>query len=86
VSYGVGGLTVNLAGVMEARAAIFVGDSGGALVDARGRVIAMIAAGSGDGPCLAGRSCALSLAYATPIGQALSMVHLTAPVLDASRP
>jgi serine protease Do len=77
VSYGVGHLTVSLTGVMEARAAIYAGDSGGALVDARGRVIGMIAAGAGSGPCSIGGPCPVEVAFATPISTALSEVHLS---------
>ena len=75
IRYGVGGMIVRLGGLMEARAAIAAGDSGGALVDSRGRVIAVIAAGSGDRPCPPDGTCSLDLAYATPIAAALAEVH-----------
>ncbi|HYA01182.1 MAG TPA: serine protease [Candidatus Binatia bacterium] len=71
VSYGVGSATVRLAGTIEARAGIFEGDSGGALVDVRGRVIGIIAAGLGGGPCPAGAMCPMALTFAIPIDWAL---------------
>ena len=71
VSYGVGSTTVNLAGIIEAATPIFTGDSGGALVNADGRVIGMIAAGSDDTPCARAAVCPLHLAFAIPIDQAL---------------
>ncbi len=74
VSYGVGSTTVSLAGIIEAATPIFTGNSGGALVNADGRVIGMIAAGSDDTPCAPGAVCPLHLAFAVPIDQALAEV------------
>ncbi len=76
VSYGVGSTMVNLAGIIEAATPIFTGDSGGALVNADGRVIGVIAAGSDDTPCDPGAVCALHLTFAIPIDQALAHLGL----------
>ena len=78
VSYGVGSGTVDLDGVLEAEASIFAGDSGGALVDASGHVIGLIAAGSEGAPCAPGAICPLHLAYAIPIHTALAQIGYTA--------
>jgi S1-C subfamily serine protease len=78
VSYGVGSGTVDLDGVIEAEASIFAGDSGGALVDATGHVIGLIAAGSEGAPCAPGAICPLHLAYAIPIHTALAQIGYTA--------
>jgi len=78
VSYGVGSNTVDLAGIMEAAAPISTGDSGGALINAAGRVIGVIAAGSGGGPCPPEQDCPLQLAFAIPIDQALSEIGYAA--------
>jgi S1-C subfamily serine protease len=77
ISYGVGSGTVDLDGVIEAEAPIFAGDSGGALVDATGHVIGLIAAGSDDGPCAPAAVCPLYLAYAIPIHTALTQIGYT---------
>jgi S1-C subfamily serine protease len=79
VSYGVGSTTVSLAGIIEAATPIFTGDSGGALVNAEGRVIGMIAAGSDDMPCAPAAVCPLHLAFAIPIGQALTQIGFQPP-------
>jgi len=79
VSYGVGSGTVNLAGILEAATPIFTGDSGGALVNAEGRVIGMIAAGSDDAPCDPAAVCPLHLAFAIPIELALERLGLQRP-------
>jgi S1-C subfamily serine protease len=78
IRYGVGSSVVSLAGTMEATAKIFPGDSGGALLDAAGRVIGVIAAGLSDGPCPPRSACPLPLAFAIPIDQALSEIGYTA--------
>jgi S1-C subfamily serine protease len=78
IEYGVGSGMVSLAGTMEARAPIFAGDSGGALLDGAGRVIGMIAAGASDGPCATRSGCPLPLVFAIPIEQALSEIGFTA--------
>ena len=78
VRYGVGSGTVDLAGLIEAAAPIFAGDSGGALVDAAGHVIGLIAAGSDDAPCAPEAVCPLHLAYAIPIQAALTQIGYTA--------
>ncbi len=78
ISYGVGSGTVDLAGMIEAAAPIFAGDSGGALVDATGHVIGLIAAGSDDAPCAPAAVCPLHLAYAIPIHAALAQIGYTA--------
>jgi S1-C subfamily serine protease len=77
IRYGVGSNVVSLADVMEATAPIFAGDSGGPLVDAAGRVIGVIAAGSGDSPCPPRQDCPLHVTFAIPIDQALSEVGYT---------
>jgi S1-C subfamily serine protease len=74
VSYGVGTATVSLAGIIEAGTPIFAGDSGGALVNADGRVIGIIAAGSDDAPCAPAAICPLHLAFAIPIERALEQL------------
>jgi S1-C subfamily serine protease len=74
VSYGVGSTTVSLAGIIEAATPIFTGDSGGALVNAQGRVIGVIAAGSDDTPCPPAAVCPLQLAFAIPIDRALDQL------------
>lgn len=78
ISYGVGSAVVNLTGAIEARAPIFAGDFGGALVNTAGQVIGMIAAGASDGPCPPRTDCPLPLAFATPIDQALAEIGFTA--------
>ena len=78
VSYGVGSGTIDLDGVIEAEASIFAGDSGGALVDATGHVIGLIAAGSDSAPCATATVCPLHLAYAIPIHTALAQIGYTA--------
>ena len=77
IRYGVGSGIVDLEGVLEAAAPIFAGDSGGALVDAAGQVIGLIAAGSDDAPCAPTAVCALHLAYAIPIRTALAQIGYT---------
>jgi S1-C subfamily serine protease len=74
IGYGVGSSTVHLAGTLEAAAPIAVGDSGGALIDGRGRVIGVIAAAAG-GSC-SPTLCAMRVAYAIPIGRALTDLRL----------
>ena len=74
VSYGVGSGMVSLDGILEAAAPIFTGDSGGALLDDRGRVIGVIAAGADDAPCPPAEICPLRLAYAIPIARALAQI------------
>jgi serine protease Do len=74
IRYGVGSGTVDLDGIIEAAAPIFAGDSGGALVDATGQVIGLIAAGSNDAPCAPAAVCPLRLAYAIPIRMALAQI------------
>ena len=78
IQYGVGSGTVDLDGIIEAAAPIFAGDSGGALVDATGQVIGLIAAGSNDAPCAPAAVCPLRLAYAIPIRTALAQIGYTA--------
>jgi S1-C subfamily serine protease len=78
VRYGIGSGTVDLAGMIEAAAPIFAGDSGGALVDATGRVIGLIAAGSDDTPCAPEAVCPLHIVYAIPIHAALTRIGYTA--------
>jgi S1-C subfamily serine protease len=77
ISYTVGSNVVDLGGVMEVAAPIFGGDSGGALVDAAGSVVGMIAAGAGDVPCTAQDVCPLSTAFVIPIEQALAEIGYT---------
>ncbi len=60
-----------LAGLIETNAPVVSGDSGGALVDATGKVVAMIAAGNADFEADSNRT----RGYAVPIGQVLGVVR-----------
>ena len=79
ISYSVGSLMVTLPETLEASGPIFVGDSGGAIVDGQGEVIGMIAAGLDQGPCPADQFCPLPVAFATPIDRVMADLHLSAP-------
>lgn len=64
-----------LSGLIEVNAPLVSGDSGGALVDTSGHVVAMIAAGNGGFV----RDQTLTRGYAVPIGQVLGLARPFAP-------
>ncbi len=68
-----------LAGLIETNAPVVSGDSGGALLDASGHVVAMIAAGNADFEPDRNRT----RGYAVPIGQVLRVVHQVDPQAGA---
>lgn len=68
-----------LTGLIETNAPVVSGDSGGALVDSRGEVVGMIAAGNADFEADRSRS----RGYAVPIRQVLGVAHRVDPAVAA---
>jgi S1-C subfamily serine protease len=74
------GETERLTGLIETDAGVLAGDSGGPLLNARGKVIGMTTAASTNGPFGFGNTPA-SDAYAIPVGKALTI----AKAVDAGK-